>query len=43
MNPQTTQAITKAISCSSQTDKTLFLNITPTQLTEHGDIKLVST
>lgn len=43
-NPQTTWADDKAISCSSQTDsKTPLLKTTSTQLTEHGEVKLVPT
>lgn len=39
-----TETIAKTIGRSPQTDSKIpFLKITPTQLTEHGDIKLVPT
>jgi hypothetical protein len=41
-NSQTTQAVVRTIGCSSQTDgKAPVLKITPTQLTEHGEVELV--
>lgn len=42
--PQTTQAVIKAIGCSPKTGtKALLLNTTPTQLTEHGEVEMVPT
>lgn len=38
------QAVAKTVDCSSQTDcKASLLKAKPTQLTEHGDIKVVPT
>jgi hypothetical protein len=43
-DPQTTQSIEKAISCSPQIDgKAQLLKTTPIQLIEHGKVQLVST
>lgn len=43
-DPQTTQTIVKATSCSPQTDdKDLLLKTTTTQLIEGGEVELVST
>lgn len=42
-NPQTMQAIAKAIGCFLETnDKALLLKSTLRQLTEHGEVKLGS-
>ena len=42
-NPQTTQAVAKAIGRSLQTDCKASLMAAPTQLIEHGEVELVPT